>query len=555
MKTNCSRWIFRTGLLALFLIVPGVAWTQTQDACAGALIPPIEGPGQATLGNATGCGVVITVTAVNGDGNATAFSVSIPNGGNGNPYDGPPYVSENDVSDDTLVGIRNNSGQALSSITLTSANLTFRGAFAFDGDGPCAFASFFELGTPTDCPTGGQTGYEGPGNTFTNPTGPFCNGEFQCPTTGTIIFPNTLASGQSSWFALEGTPSSLSLGQQAVLTFTPTQTSAVATFNCSSGLTPCPDQGAHSMKFSLNSVSTTFSITLLAFEVDGDGVCESGIPGDPNDPIDCRFVRYFGEPAFNGTFQPTNVPLCYAYSSTSNSAPFHCVYYSVQNPPSTSLYTGPVLESIAWNTLETPPAGYVNSPQMYDDPSDDLNVCGCYPTIMGGPFSSFPYSANNAPYNVEDNQFVFDITTFFNPNPGTVGTDPTTGGKTKTFNDFVIAFPLTIAQVQQPVNSDGSSVFNAKRGVVPIKFNLLQDGVATCNLPPATLSLTRLFGGTPGSVDESTYAMAADSGSNFRVSGCQYIYNLAASAVGPGQYKVGLMIGTEVVGIAYFELK
>jgi len=537
MKTNCSRWIFRTGLLALFLIVPGAAWTQTQDACYRALISSESG---ASLGSATGCGLIITVTAVDQDGVATAFSVTIPNGGNGNPYDG---------IDDTLVGIVNNSGAGLTSITLTSPNLTFGGAFAFNQDGPCHFAG-------QDC-FDGQFGYEGPDNFFSNITGPpLCGEGFTCPTTGTVNFVGDgLASGSSSWFALEGTPSSLSLGQQAVLTFTPTQTSAVATFNCSSGLTPCPDQGAHSMKFSLNSVSTTFSITLLAFEVDGNGVCQSGIPGDPSDPIDCRFVRYFGEPAFNGTFQPTNVPLCYAYSSTSNSAPFHCVYYSVQNPPLTSFYTGPVLESIAWNTLETPPAGYVNSPQMYDDPSDDLNVCGCYPTIMGGPFSSFPYSANNPPYNVEDNQFVFDITTFFNPNPGTVGTDPTTGGKTKTFNDFVIAFPLTIAQVQQPVNSDGSSVFNAKRGVVPIKFNLLQDGVATCNLPPATLSLTRLFGGTPGSVDESTYAMAADSGSNFRVSGCQYIYNLAASAVGPGQYKVGLMIGTEVVGIAYFELK
>ena len=541
MKTNCSRWILSAGLLALFLIVPGAAWTQTQDPCAGALIPLIEGPGQATLGNATGCGVVITVTAVDPNGVATAFSVTIPNGGNGNPYDG---------TDDTLVGIVNNSGAGLTSITLTSPNLTFGGAFAFNGDGPCHFAG-------QDC-FDGQFGYEGPDNFFSNITGPpLCGEDFPCPTTGTVNFVEEggLANGLSSWFALEGTPSSLSLGQQAVLTFTPTQTSAVATFNCSSGLTPCPDQGAHSMKFSLNSVSTAFSITLLAFEVDGNGVCQSGIPGDPSDPIDCRFVRYFGEPAFNGTFQPTNVPLCYAYSSTSNSAPFHCVYYSVQNPPLTSFYTGPVLESIAWNTLETPPAGYVNSPQMYDDPSDDLNVCGCYPAIMGGPFSSFPYSSNNPPYNVEDNQFVFDITTFFNPNPGTVGTDPTTGGKTKTFNDFVIAFPLTIAQVQQPVNSDGSSVFNANRGVVPIKFNLLQDGIATCNLPPATLSLTRLLGGTPGSVDESTYAMAADSGSNFRISGCQYIYNLAASAVGPGQYKVGLMIGTQVVGIAYFELK
>lgn len=542
MKTNRSRWNFSASLLAWFLILPSAAWTQTQDPCHGALISSESGT---SLGSATGCGLIITVTAVNPSGVATAFSVTMPNGGNGNPYDG---------TDDTLIGILNRSGAGLTSITLTSTNLTFGGAFNFNQDGPCSFAgSQYDSGQ--DC-FDGESGYEGPDNFFSNITGPpLCGEGFPCPTTGTVNFVEEegLANGSSSWFALEGTPSSLNLGQ--MLLFTPNQTSAVATFNCSSGLTPCPDQGAHSMKFSLNSVSQSFSITLLAVEVDGDGICESGIPGDPTDPIDCRFVRYFGEPAFNGTFQSTKVPQCYAYSSTSNGAPFHCVYYSVQNAPLTSFYTGPVLESIAWNTLETPPAGYVNSPQMYDDPSDDLNTCNCYPTIMGGPYSSFPYTLNNPPYNATDNQFVFDITTFFNPNPGTVGTDPTTGGKTKTFNDFVIAFPLTIAQVQQPVNSDGSSVFNANRGVVPIKFNLLQDGVATCNLPPATLSLTRLLGGTPGAVDESTYAMAADSGSNFRISGCQYIYNLAAAAVGPGQYKVGLMIGAEVVGIAYFELK
>jgi len=303
------------------------------------------------------------------------------------------------------------------------------------------------------------------------------------------------------------------------------------------------------MKFTVANVASQFSITLVVTEVDGDGVCESGDPNDASDPIDCRFVRYFGEPAFNPPpFVPTNVPLCYAYSSSTNSAPFHCVFYSVQGAPpppgqTGSPYTGPVLEAIAWNTLETPPAGFVNSPRMYDDPSDDADMCLCYPIIPG-----FPYST-------EDNQFVFDITTFFNPSPNTVGTDPTTGGQTKSFNDFVIAFPRTIAQVQQPVNADGSSVFNARRGVVPLKFNLVQDGVSSCSLQPATLTLFRLFGGDFMPIDEGLYSMSADSGSNFRISGCQYIYNLAAAAIGPGTYKAGVVINGKVLGIAYFSLK
>ena len=529
MKVNVlvSRTVL---LLAGFFLLAGAAWAQ--DPCQGALVAQETGPNPG-LGNASGCGLIITVTAVDPDTHAaTSFSITVPNGGNGNPYDGPPFGGESDSSDDTLVGIQNNSGTFLDSITLTSSNMTFGGAFNFDFDGPCQFLGGVEC-------TG--TGYEGPDNYFSGP----CDGS-PCPTTGTVNFISLeegegLGDGQSTWFALEGTPNSLTLVQQAVLTFSPDKTSAIATFGCSSNQTPCPDQGAHSMKFSLSSVSSTFSVTLLAVEVDGDGVCGSGTPGDPSDPIDCRFVNFFGEPS--GTPPAVNVPLCYAYSFS------HCVFYSVQGAPPApgqtgSLYTGPVLESIAWNTLETPPAGYINSPRMYDDPSDDGNVCNCYPVIPG-----FPYSP-------EDDQFVFDITTFFNPHPNTVGTDPTTGGRTKSFNDFVIAFPLTLAQVQQPVNSDGSSTFNAQRGVVPIKFNLIKDGVATCNLPPATLSLNRLSGSVVlGSIDESVYSMAADSGSAFRVAGCQYTYNLAARALGPGQYKVGVVIGTEVVGIAFFELK
>ena len=541
MKFRWSSLRNSAVLLTFFFALAGFGSAQDLDPCAGALFTVVEGP--SALGSATGCGVIITVTAVDSNGSATAFSITVPNNGNGNPYDG---------ADDTLVGVINNSGSALTAIPITLPDITFGGAFGFNQDGPCDFGSTNHDGSQQDCftvPEGAQQyGYEGPDNYFSNLSGVSCNEDFTCYTTGIVNFTDEegLGNGLTSWFALEGTPQSLSLGPQggneAVLTFTPAQPFAVATFNCTSGLTPCPDQGAHSMKFSINTVIQSFSITLLAVEEDGDGVCESGIPGDPNDPIDCRFVTFFGEPVMNST--AINVPLCYAYSSSAPTGTKHCVYYSVQGaPPTTGFYTGPVLETIAWNTLETPPAGFVNSPRMYDDPSDDANNCKCYPIIPG-----FPYSP-------EDNQFVFDITTFFNPNPGTVGTDPSTGGKTLTFNDFVIAFPRTTAQVQQPVNADGSSIFNGNRGVVPLKFNLIQDGVATCSLPAATLTLSRLVGGTPGAVDEGLYSMSADSGSNFRISGCQYIYNLAASSVGPGEYKAGLVIGNEVVGTAFFEVK
>jgi hypothetical protein len=111
--------------------------------------------------------------------------------------------------------------------------------------------------------------------------------------------------------------------------------------------------------------------------------------------------------------------------------------------------------------------------------------------------------------------------------------------------------------VQQPINSDGSSIFKANRGVIPVKFTLTQNNAPTCTLPAATIAVTRTAGGTLGSVDENSYSMAADNGSNFRIdqTACQYVYNLAASALGVGTYGVNIKINGVVVGSAVFALK
>jgi len=51
--------------------------------------------------------------------------------------------------------------------------------------------------------------------------------------------------------------------------------------------------------------------------------------------------------------------------------------------------------------------------------------------------------------------------------------------------------------------------------------------------------------------------MKADNGSNFRINppACQYIYNLAASSLGPGTYLVDISINGIIVGNALFALK
>lgn len=132
------------------------------------------------VGQATDCGVQINILAQSG-GVATSASTSAGPAGNNNPYDG---------IEDTLVGITNNSGGTVNSITLTSTS----GAFGFDGDGPCAF------GVSTSC---GATGYEGAtGVSFSNNTG----------TSLTVNFAGGLAAGASTWFALEGSPQTIITG-------------------------------------------------------------------------------------------------------------------------------------------------------------------------------------------------------------------------------------------------------------------------------------------------------------------------------------------------------
>jgi hypothetical protein len=112
-----------------------------------------------------------------------------------------------------------------------------------------------------------------------------------------------------------------------------------------------------------------------------------------------------------------------------------------------------------------------------------------------------------------------------------------------------------VTEIQQPINSDGTSVFNVRRGVVPVKFTLTQGGVATCELPPATIAVSRTGGGVIGEVNESLYSGNADSGSNFRIDNCQYVYNLNSRALGVGIYRVDISINGQVVGSATLELR
>jgi len=51
-----------------------------------------------------------------------------------------------------------------------------------------------------------------------------------------------------------------------------------------------------------------------------------------------------------------------------------------------------------------------------------------------------------------------------------------------------------------------------------------------------------------------TYGNPADTGSSFRTNGCDYVYDLAARNLGPGSYRVGIVIDGQQVGSAGFTL-
>ena len=124
------------------------------------------------------------------------------------------------------------------------------------------------------------------------------------------------------------------------------------------------------------------------------------------------------------------------------------------------------------------------------------------------------------------------------------------------------AFTVTVrspytATVQPPINVDGSSVFSARRGVVPVKFTLQSNGTTTCQLPAATIAVFRTSGATSQQINESDYLMPSDSGSSFRIdaSNCQYIFNLGSSSLGAGTYTVRIDVWGATAGSAAFALK
>ena len=181
-----------------------------------------------------------------------------------------------------------------------------------------------------------------------------------------------------------------------------------------------------------------FALTVQASEVPptvADGICPNGDTPFNSTDFDCRFTSFF-------TYQTLGngnkiVPLCYPYANG------NCVHYQVYSgtpgvEPNPSFYVGPIDWTISWNNDQfTPPSPYTGStPHLYDDPDYAVNSTSPYGTNCSTPMLvDNPPVATNPPIYC---QFEFDITTSYNP---TKKVDAAISGRTKQFNDVVVAFP------------------------------------------------------------------------------------------------------------------
>jgi len=300
------------------------------------------------------------------------------------------------------------------------------------------------------------------------------------------------------------------------VTFNPgTTVTGMATYDCPSNPSPspgnpCTDPNAHALALSIPQVLQPITLTVQASEVPpsiADGICPNGLT--PTQDFDCRFASFF-------TYQTlTNgnkiVPLCYPYANG------NCVHYQVFSgtpgvEPNPNYYVGPIDWSISWNNDQfTPPAPYTGStPHLYDDPDYAVSPTSPYGTdctqvmLVGN-----PPVPTNPPISC---QFEFDITTAFNP---TKKVDANITGRTKQFNDVVVAFPpanvgnLTVAMTPttqtvtagSPLsftiaisNSAGGPVTGATlTGVLPAGTNVLWT-ISPAYTGPGTCAITGASG-------------------------------------------------------------
>jgi YVTN family beta-propeller protein len=243
---------------------------------------------------------------------------------------------------------------------------------------------------------------------------------------------------------------------------------------------PCLDPNAHAIALGVSQVTTPFTLTVQASEVpptNGDGICPS--TATPSSDFDCRFKSFFTY-QINGNGAAI-VPICYPYANG------NCVHYTVyyQNPgtePDPSWYVGPVNWTITYNNdTFVPPALYTGStPRLYDDPDGFVLPNSPYGTNCSTPMQiGNPGTPTNPAIFC---QYVFDITTFYDPNKKV---DAGIGGKTRVYNDVVVAIPPANVGVLTLTTTPDAAAVTAG---APIGFTITIANASTGIVTGATLN-------------------------------------------------------------------
>jgi len=190
IKSHRKRTFNVLAITASALAAGGVAVAQAAPAgAASATAAFTECP---AIGNSPGCEILLVVKADN--------TVSVQ---------GDPSVGAFDGSDDTLVGIINNSTATVKAVTVSGPG---SGLSGFDGDGICS-GSYGSWNGSAGCPYG-KTGYEGPGTSFVTSA--------SLPDSAEVDFTGGLAPGGKAYFSLEGalTSAELTAREGGLSTFT-----------------------------------------------------------------------------------------------------------------------------------------------------------------------------------------------------------------------------------------------------------------------------------------------------------------------------------------------
>jgi hypothetical protein len=109
--------------------------------------------------------------------------------------------------------------------------------------------------------------------------------------------------------------------------------------------------------------------------------------------------------------------------------------------------------------------------------------------------------------------------------------------------------------VLQPINADGSSVFELGR-TVPVKFKLMGDSAGISDAE-ARLYLSKVSDNVAGTEEEALSTAAATDGNLFRYDPTedQYLVNLSTQSLTQGTYQLRIDLGDEEKRTVYISLK